>query len=149
MICTTTVSVAGAFVLLEMIDMISGPRTIPGWILTVFIFVIAIGFPMVILFSWFFYFSPDGIKRYKKNEPKDNLDSDFYLLGKRICFETGFSYAHCIDKPDFHAIGIRAGLRWRSMEGILVRIAATPTVANNGIETFFFRTYGISMGYSF
>jgi hypothetical protein len=73
----------------------------------------------------------------------------YYLLGKRICFETGFSYAHCFDKPDFHAIGVRAGMRWRSKEGILVRVAATPTIANDGIETFFFRTYGISMGYSF
>ena len=82
MIPTTTVSVAGAYGLLEMIDIISGPLTIPGWNFTVFIFVIAVGFPLVILFSWFFCFSPDVIKRYKKNEPKDNLDSDFCPLRK-------------------------------------------------------------------
>ena len=73
----------------------------------------------------------------------------YYLLGKRICFETGFTYAYCFGKPDFYAIGIRAGLRWRDINGILLRLAVTPTIANDGIEVYTTRLYGISMGYSF
>lgn len=66
----TTVYVAGAFGLLEMIDIISGTMTLPGWLPTVLIFISAIGLPLIILFSWFFYFSPDGISRYKKQDGK-------------------------------------------------------------------------------
>jgi len=64
---TTTVYVAAAFGLLELIDIISGPLSFPGWVLTVFIFIVAFGFPLIILLSWFLYFTSDGIKRYNKH----------------------------------------------------------------------------------
>ena len=73
----------------------------------------------------------------------------YYLVGKRLCFETGFTYAYCFGSPDFYAFGARLGLRWRDSTGILVGLAFTPTFANDGIETFLVRTYGISLGYSF
>lgn len=73
----------------------------------------------------------------------------FYLVGKRLCFETGLTYAYCFGSPDFNAFGARIGLRWRDPSGILAGLAFTPTFANDGIETFLVRTYGISLGYSF
>ena len=73
----------------------------------------------------------------------------YYLVGKRLCFETGFTYAYCFGSPDFYAVGARIGLRWRDPTGILAGLAFTPTFANDGIETFLVRTYGISLGYSF
>lgn len=73
----------------------------------------------------------------------------FYLVGKRLCFETGFTYAYCFGSPDFYAFGARIGLRLRYPSGILAGLAFTPTFANDGIESFLVRTYGISLGYSF
>ncbi|RLD69433.1 MAG: hypothetical protein DRI98_10565 [Bacteroidetes bacterium] len=62
---STTVYVAVVFGLLELIDIISGPLHLPGWVLTVFIFLFIAGFPIIILVSWIFCFAPEGIKRYK------------------------------------------------------------------------------------
>ena len=73
----------------------------------------------------------------------------YYLVGKRLCFETGFTFAYCIGVPDLYAVGARIGLRWRDPSGILAGLAFTPTFANDDIETFLVRTYGISLGYSF
>lgn len=60
-----TVYVAVVFGLLELIDIISGPLNFPGWVLTIFIFLSAIGFPIVIIVSWIFFVTPEGLKRYK------------------------------------------------------------------------------------
>jgi len=66
---STTVYVAVVFGLLELIDIISGPLHLPGWVLTVFIFLFITGFPVIILVTWFFFFTPDGIRRYKYLHP--------------------------------------------------------------------------------
>lgn len=99
---TTTVYVAVAFSLLELIDIISGPLIFPGWVLTIFIFIFAIGFPLIILFSWFFYYSPDGIKRYKKHYakylPEPTEDNEGMLL-----FEIDSKYIEETTKPDTHS----------------------------------------------
>lgn len=60
-----TVYVAVVFGLLELIDIISGPLNFPGWVLTIFIFLSAIGFPIVIIVSWIFFVTPEGLQRYK------------------------------------------------------------------------------------
>ncbi|MEA3478892.1 MAG: tetratricopeptide repeat protein [Bacteroidota bacterium] len=81
---TTTVYVAVAFGMMELIDIISGPLNLPGWVLTVFIFISALGFPVIILISWIFYFSPDGIKQYQKHPttylPEPTADNEGVLL---------------------------------------------------------------------
>lgn len=81
---TATVYVAVAFGLLELIDIISGPLNFPGWVLTVFIYISAIASPFVLLFSWIFYFSPDGIKRYHDHQikylPENTSDNEGLLL---------------------------------------------------------------------
>ena len=62
---STTVYVAVVFGLLELIDIITGPLHLPGWVLMVFIFLVIIGFPVIIMVSWIFCFTPEGIRRYK------------------------------------------------------------------------------------
>lgn len=98
---TTTVYVAVAFGLLELIDIISGPLNFPGWVLTVFIFISAIGFPVTTLFSWLFYFTPDGIKRYQNHHaiylPETTEDNEGMLL-----FEVDSKYMEEATKPDKH-----------------------------------------------
>ncbi len=96
---TTTVYVAVVFGLLEMIDIISGPLNFPGWVLTVFIFLSAIGFPLIILFSWILYISPNGIKRYQKQTsiylPESTEDNEGMLL-----FEEDSKYIEETTKAD-------------------------------------------------
>jgi len=99
---TATVYVAVALGLMETIDIISGQLNFPVWVLTVYIFISAIGFPIIILFSWFFYFSPDGFKRYHKHHvkylPEFPTDSDGILL-----FEDDSEYSKETTKRDKHS----------------------------------------------
>jgi adenylate cyclase len=52
-----------AWVLLQFIDFALDVIDAPGWILQVFVLVAAIGLPIVLIFSWVFELTPDGLKR--------------------------------------------------------------------------------------
>jgi tetratricopeptide (TPR) repeat protein len=72
---STTVYVAMVFGMLELIDIISSPLHFPGWVLTVFIFLFITGLPVTILVSWFFYFTPEGIRRYEPGHAMAEIES--------------------------------------------------------------------------
>ena len=71
-----TVYVAVAFGLLELVDIISGPLNLPGWVLTFVISLSALGFPIAVILSWIFMITPDGIKRQKDHF--SNIHFDIY-----------------------------------------------------------------------
>jgi adenylate cyclase len=52
-----------AWVLLQFIDFALDLIDAPGWILQVFVLVAAIGLPIVLIFSWVFELTPEGLKR--------------------------------------------------------------------------------------
>ena len=70
-----TVYIAGAFGFLELIDIISGPLSLPGWVLSVVMIAAVIGFPVAFLLSWFYPGSPDRIKIGKPtdSEPFEDI----------------------------------------------------------------------------
>ena len=44
----------------------------PAWVMRVFIIIIALGFPIILVFSWAFEITPEGIKRESKVEPNES-----------------------------------------------------------------------------
>ena len=56
---------AATFVIIELVDIIGEPLLLPEWTLTLVIVLLAIGFPIAIIFSWIFDFTPKGIKKTK------------------------------------------------------------------------------------
>jgi len=58
---------AAAYVLLELTSIIAEPFGLPGWTIKFVFILICIGFIVVVLLSWIFDFTPDGIK---KTEPQ-------------------------------------------------------------------------------
>ena len=64
-----TVYIAAAFGFLELIDIISGPLKLPGWVLSIVMIFAVIGFPVAFLLSWFYPGPPD---RMKQNKPADD-----------------------------------------------------------------------------
>jgi adenylate cyclase len=52
-----------AWVLLQFIDFALEVIDAPGWILQVFVLTAAIGLPIVLIFSWVFEMTPEGLKR--------------------------------------------------------------------------------------
>ena len=54
-----------AWLLLQVADLILDNISAPGWIMQVFMLALALGFPLVLLFSWVFELTPEGLKREK------------------------------------------------------------------------------------
>ena len=52
-----------AFVILQLLSVLIEPLYLPQWIMTLVIVLLAIGFPIAILFSWIFDITPSGIQK--------------------------------------------------------------------------------------
>ncbi len=59
-----------AFVLLEVMDIITPALSLPPWIVTLTIVVLAIGFPVTVILAWIFDITPEGVRR------TDDLDAE-------------------------------------------------------------------------
>ena len=60
-----TVYAAAAFVIIELINNVAEPLSLPDWTPTLVIVLLAIGFPIAIIFSWIFDVTPEGVKKTK------------------------------------------------------------------------------------
>ncbi len=56
---------AAAFTILELADILAPALSFPDWTITFLIVILAIGFPVTVVFSWFFDFTPGGIEKTK------------------------------------------------------------------------------------
>ena len=57
-----------AFVLLELVDIITPALYLPSWIPTLIIVLLVIGFPFAVIFSWIFDITPEGVKKTESIE---------------------------------------------------------------------------------
>jgi hypothetical protein len=55
-----------AFVIIELTNNIAEPLGLPGWIPTIVILLMILGFPVVAILSWIFDITPEGLQ---KTEP--------------------------------------------------------------------------------
>jgi len=54
---------AAAFIILQLTDILSDRLSLPEWTMTLIIILLASGFPVAALFSWFFDITPGGIEK--------------------------------------------------------------------------------------
>ena len=52
-----------AFVIIELVNNVFEPLQLPEWTPTLVILILAIGFPLAIIFSWIFDVTPEGIEK--------------------------------------------------------------------------------------
>ena len=60
---------AASWVLLQLADTVFPALGVPGWVFRLLIFLLAIGFPLMLGFAWAFELTPEGLKRTKEVEP--------------------------------------------------------------------------------
>ena len=73
--------VVSCWLLLQIADVLLGVIEAPGWVLqTMFLFV-ALGFPVVVFFSWAYEVTPEGIKR---EEDVDRSQSSTHVTGRKL-----------------------------------------------------------------
>jgi len=58
-----TVYAGAAFVIIELVNNITEPLHLPAWTPTLVIILLAVGFPVVLIISWLFDVTPEGIER--------------------------------------------------------------------------------------
>jgi TolB-like protein len=73
-------AVVGWFVI-EVVDTIAPRMAMPEWVPGFFIIAVLIGFPIVLLFSWAFEMTPEGLKRTAEVDVEDSITS---TTGQRI-----------------------------------------------------------------
>jgi len=66
---------ATAFIILEVVDIVSPALLLPSWTLTLVIVLLAIGFPIIVIFSWIFDLTSEGIKKTESIEEVADQES--------------------------------------------------------------------------
>ncbi|MCD6597275.1 MAG: hypothetical protein J7L04_06280, partial [Bacteroidales bacterium] len=59
---------ATAFILLEVVDIITPALLLPSWTVTLVVVLLAIGFPIAAILSWIFDLTPEGVKKTESIE---------------------------------------------------------------------------------
>ena len=54
-----------AWLTMQFADVVLNNIAAPGWVFQVIMLVLAIGFPMVLIFAWAFEMTPEGLKKEK------------------------------------------------------------------------------------
>jgi len=82
-----------AFMILEAVDIVFPRLNFPDWTITFVMILLAIGFPIAVIFSWIFDYTPKGIMRTKsmedirasqRYEEKKDAINDYSILWSRI-----------------------------------------------------------------
>jgi TolB-like protein/Flp pilus assembly protein TadD len=72
-----------AWLLLQVADIVLDNSPAPGWVMHVIMLLLAIGFPLALLFAWAFEMTPEGLK---KEKDVDRSQSITHATGRRLDF---------------------------------------------------------------
>ncbi len=65
-----------SWLIVQVVDTISGPLSLPDWLDTVVIVLLLVGFPLALLLAWAYELTPDGVKRTVDVEVSDSVTAD-------------------------------------------------------------------------
>jgi tetratricopeptide (TPR) repeat protein len=71
----TATYAATAYIIVEAINNLIVPLHLPGWIATIVVLLLMIGLPIVVILSWFYDFTPKGIKKIESLEESEKKES--------------------------------------------------------------------------
>ncbi len=83
------------WLLIQVIGTVSEPLGLPAWAETFFIVLIAVGFPLVLLFAWAFEMTPEGVKKTAEVSGDTTVTTQTgqkinYLIGGALVLALGF-----------------------------------------------------------
>jgi uncharacterized membrane protein len=62
-----------SWLLLQVADLVIDNISAPAWVMQVFMLAMALGFPLVLVFSWAFELTPEGLKRDKEVDRQQSV----------------------------------------------------------------------------
>ncbi len=72
-----------AWLLLQVADVILNNIAAPGWVFQAILLLVALGFPIALIFAWAFELTPEGIK---KERDVDRAQSITHSTGRKLDF---------------------------------------------------------------
>jgi len=73
--------VVAAWLIMQVAEVIIGLANLPHWIGPTILGVLAVGFPIALLFSWFYELTPEGISLDKDTDPGESIG---HVTGRRL-----------------------------------------------------------------
>jgi len=76
-----------AWLIIQIIDVVGEPLSLPKWLDTVVIVLLAVGFPIAVILAWAFDLTPDGVVRDRGTTVATTLSHGDYSTrkGSRNC----------------------------------------------------------------
>jgi TolB-like protein/Tfp pilus assembly protein PilF len=75
--------VVAAWLIMQVAEVLIGLAKLPDWVGTTTLGLLAVGFPIALIFSWFYELTPEGISLEKDIEPGESIT---HVTGRRIDF---------------------------------------------------------------
>lgn len=69
----TIAYVIGAWLVLQVADVVLNNITAPGWIFQVLLMLLGLGLPFVVVFSWVYELTPEGVKKESEIDPSESV----------------------------------------------------------------------------
>lgn len=65
-----------AWLILQVSDVVLSQIGVPGWVFKLILFLLCIGFPLILLFAWAYDLTPDGLRRTDASSVPDTVHKD-------------------------------------------------------------------------
>ena len=72
-----------SWLIVQVVDTIAGPLSLPDWLAAVVIVLLLVGFPIALLFAWAFELTPEGVKRTADVDVAESVTAD---TGQKLNF---------------------------------------------------------------
>ena len=74
---------AAAWLVMQVVDVVEGKLPLPDWMGSAVLAVLAVGFPIALVISWFYEVTPEGISR---DTDEESAESTTGFTGRRVDF---------------------------------------------------------------
>jgi adenylate cyclase len=94
-----------AWLVMQVVDVVLGNVSAPGWVFQVLMLFLAIGFPFALIFAWAFELTPEGLKKEKDIERSESVTPitgrklDFVIIGLLTAALGYFAYDKFVASP--------------------------------------------------
>lgn len=113
-----TVYASAAFVLIELVNNLSGPLNLPAKLSTIIIILLAVGFPMAIILAWLYDLTPEGIEKTKSVEETEGPEKVKVPNAWRIA--TYVSFVVIIGLATLNIVGGSKELRAGDIQSLVI-----------------------------
>lgn len=75
---------ATAYIIIEVANNLAIPLNLPDWFVTLILIILLIGLPIVVILSWIFDFTPQGIKKTESLEESEETEIQIKPVKRRL-----------------------------------------------------------------